>query len=196
MAACQPTILFLPPLDRSLRSAWECSQGRSAFRWGGWIKIKSCRRATARPVEWLRAKRGRRSIVGAGLSGRRIAAMTACQPTNLFLLRRDRSLRSAWECSQGRSAFRSGGWMKIKSCRRATARPVEWLRARRVCRSIVGAGLSGRRIAAMTACQPTNLLQVYKIQLWERAFSGRRSDDGVLAGAPIFADVPDSPDSL
>jgi hypothetical protein len=38
--------------DRSLRSAWECSQGRSAFQWGGWIKIKSCRRATARPVEW------------------------------------------------------------------------------------------------------------------------------------------------
>ena len=38
----------------------------SACRRGGWIKIKS-RRATARPVEWWGAKRGRRSIVGAGL---------------------------------------------------------------------------------------------------------------------------------
>jgi hypothetical protein len=29
--ACQPTNLFLLPIDRSLRSAWECSQGHSAF---------------------------------------------------------------------------------------------------------------------------------------------------------------------
>jgi hypothetical protein len=52
------------PADRSLRSAWECSPGRSAFRRGGLTKIKSSRRATARPVEWWRAKRVRRCFVG------------------------------------------------------------------------------------------------------------------------------------
>ncbi len=32
MAACQPTnFSLLPPIDRSLRSAWECRPGRSAF---------------------------------------------------------------------------------------------------------------------------------------------------------------------
>jgi len=29
----------------------------SACRWGGWIKIKSCRRANARPDEWWEAAR-------------------------------------------------------------------------------------------------------------------------------------------
>jgi hypothetical protein len=38
--------------------------------------------------------------VGAGLP-----AMVPGQPTNLLLLPTDRSLRSAWECSPGRSAF-------------------------------------------------------------------------------------------
>lgn len=32
----------------------------SASRRGGWIKIKSCRRATARPVEWWKSARGGR----------------------------------------------------------------------------------------------------------------------------------------
>ena len=32
IAVCQPTIFsLLPPIDRSLRSAWECRPGRSAF---------------------------------------------------------------------------------------------------------------------------------------------------------------------
>jgi hypothetical protein len=57
--------------------------------------------------------------------------------------------------------------------------------------SPVGAGLP-----AMAACQPTNILLMYKIQLWEWACPGRRSDDDVGTGAPIFADIPDSPDTL
>jgi hypothetical protein len=43
MAPCQPTILFLLPIDRSLRSAWECSQGRSAFH----FCVERCVRNTA-----------------------------------------------------------------------------------------------------------------------------------------------------
>jgi hypothetical protein len=43
----------------------------------------------------------------------------------------------------------------------------------------------------MAACQPTNLLQVYKIHCG----SGLARDGG-LTGAPIFADIPDSSDTL
>jgi len=47
----------------------------SASRGGGWIKIKSCRRADTRPVEWWRAW-----VYSVGAS---LLAMAAHQPTNL-----------------------------------------------------------------------------------------------------------------
>ena len=51
---------------------------RSASRRGGQIKIKSCRRATARPVEWWKSARWTLLFVGASL-----LAKAACPPTNL-----------------------------------------------------------------------------------------------------------------
>ncbi len=63
--------------DRSSRSAWECRQGRSAFRfWEG---------DAERHGMHYHAERGNDHVAGAV---------------------NDRSSRSAWECRQGRSAFR------------------------------------------------------------------------------------------
>jgi len=74
-----------------------------ASRRGGWIKIKSGRRANARPVEW-RGAGVHRSMVGG------LFVKAAWQPTNFFrLYPNDRSHAPAWERRQGRSAFRF--WM-------------------------------------------------------------------------------------
>jgi len=64
------------------------------------------------------------------------------------------------------SACRGGGWIKIKSGRRANARPVEWWGAERVFADLPLLGSSvGASLLAMAACQPTIFSQMALAQL-------------------------------
>ncbi len=129
--------------------------------------------------------------VGAGLSGRRIAAMAACQTTNHLQmcpipcgswlvgaphrsdggLPADQSLADVpnplWELACRGAA--SQRW-------RPASRPITC----RCAQSPVGAGLSGRRIAAMAACQPTNHLQMCPIPCGSWPVGAPHRSDGGL----------------